>query len=80
MDWIDLGQDKDQGRALMNMIMNFGFHKVLEHFLVAAQPAASQEGFSYMKLVSYVYFCSNYYKVHTIFTCMYQEYLKKVSI
>jgi hypothetical protein len=29
MDWIDLAQERDQRRALVNMAMNFGFHKML---------------------------------------------------
>jgi hypothetical protein len=29
MDWIDLAQDRDQWRALVNKEMEFGFHKIL---------------------------------------------------
>jgi hypothetical protein len=29
MDWIDLAQDKDQWRALVNTVMTFGFLKML---------------------------------------------------
>jgi hypothetical protein len=29
MDWIDLAQDRDQERALVNTVMNLGFHKML---------------------------------------------------
>jgi hypothetical protein len=28
MDWIDLAQDRDRRRALVNMVMVFGFHKI----------------------------------------------------
>jgi hypothetical protein len=29
MDWIDLAQDRDQCRALVNAVMNQGFRKTL---------------------------------------------------
>jgi hypothetical protein len=29
MDWIDLAQDRDKWSALVNMVMTFGFHKML---------------------------------------------------
>jgi hypothetical protein len=29
MDWIDLAQVRDQWWALVNTVMNFGFHKIL---------------------------------------------------
>jgi hypothetical protein len=29
VDWIDLAQNRDQQRALVNTGMNFGFHKLL---------------------------------------------------
>jgi hypothetical protein len=29
MDWIDLAQDKDQCTALVDTVMNLGFHKML---------------------------------------------------
>jgi hypothetical protein len=29
VDWIDMAQDRDQWRALVNTILNFGFHKML---------------------------------------------------
>jgi hypothetical protein len=29
MDWIDMAQDRDQWRALVNTVLNLGFHKIL---------------------------------------------------
>jgi hypothetical protein len=51
MDWIDVAQDRDQWRALVNTVMNLLVTKMLGNFLVAAQLAASQEGLSSMELV-----------------------------
>jgi hypothetical protein len=28
MDWIDLGKDRDRWWALVNVVMNLGFHKM----------------------------------------------------
>jgi hypothetical protein len=46
IDWIDLAQDMDQCRALVNTVHNIQFS--LKSFRVAAQLAASQEGLNYM--------------------------------
>jgi hypothetical protein len=41
MDWIDLDQDKDQRRILVNTAMNLRFHKMLRSPSAAAQLEAS---------------------------------------
>jgi hypothetical protein len=48
MDWIDLAQDRDQWRALVN---TFGIYNMLGNSWVAAQLATSQEELSSMELV-----------------------------
>jgi hypothetical protein len=52
MDCIDLVQDRDQWRALVNSVLNLQFHKMLGSSRVGAQLAVSQEGFSFIKLFS----------------------------
>jgi hypothetical protein len=51
MDTIDLTEDRDQWRALVNTVMNLQFPWTGSSW-VAAQLAASQEGLSSMMLVS----------------------------
>jgi hypothetical protein len=48
MNWIDLAEDREVWRALVNTIWTFGFHKMLRGSWVGEQLAASQE----VKLVS----------------------------
>jgi hypothetical protein len=55
MDWIDLAQDRDQWKALVNMVMNLRVHKMLGNSSVAERLAASQEGLSSMELVKCLY-------------------------
>jgi hypothetical protein len=50
--WINLAQDMDYRRALVNTVMNFEFRKMLLNSWVAERLAASQEGFSSMMLVN----------------------------
>jgi hypothetical protein len=42
MYWTDLTQDRFQWRAVVNMVMNLEFHKMLGISCVAAQLVASQ--------------------------------------
>jgi hypothetical protein len=58
MDWIDLTQDRDQWRALVNMIMNL--NKMFGKSRVAAQQAACHEWLSSVELmlsVEYLWSC-----------------------
>jgi hypothetical protein len=48
VDWIDMAQDREQCRALVNMVLNLRFQKMLGSSSVAAQLVAPQEGLSSM--------------------------------
>jgi hypothetical protein len=52
MECIDLAQDGDQWRTLVNTVMNHLFHIMLVNPWVTAQLAASQEGLSSTELAS----------------------------
>jgi hypothetical protein len=52
MDWIDLAQDRDHCRSLVNTVMNLWIPWNAGKFWGAAQLTASQEGLISMKLVS----------------------------
>jgi hypothetical protein len=50
MDWIDVTQEMDQLKALVNTVMNFLLYRSLESCPVGAEGAVSQEGFSSLEV------------------------------
>jgi hypothetical protein len=46
VDWIDMAQDRDRWRAVVNTVLNLRFHIMLGSSCGAAQLAAPQEGLS----------------------------------
>jgi hypothetical protein len=51
MDWVDLAQDWDQWRALVNMVMSLSVSQNAEKLLRRWTPKVSQEGLNSMDLV-----------------------------
>jgi hypothetical protein len=52
LDWIGVARDRYMWRALVNSVMNFGFHKMLRNYRVAGGLVASRVALSSTELVS----------------------------
>jgi hypothetical protein len=55
ISWIDMAQDRDRWRDLLNAAMNFGVHKMRGIFRIVEDLLASHEGLCSMELVSYLF-------------------------
>ena len=55
MDRINLAQDTDRCRGVVNVEMNFGFHNMRGISWLAEELSASQEGICPIELVSYYF-------------------------
>jgi hypothetical protein len=53
MDWIDLAQDMEQCRTLVNIVKSLRGPYNVANVLTAEQLAASQEGISSIKLINF---------------------------
>jgi hypothetical protein len=61
MDWINLVQDRDQWKVLVNTVMNLRFYKVLGYSSAAGRLAASQEVLGFMESVYFGFICQLFY-------------------
>jgi hypothetical protein len=52
MEWIDLAQDRDQWRVLVNTVINLSLYEILGSSRFAAQLVASQERLSSIESLS----------------------------
>jgi hypothetical protein len=52
IDWIDMAQDRNRWRTLVNAVMNLRVHKMRGIFRIAEDLLASHEGLCSMELVS----------------------------
>jgi hypothetical protein len=55
VDWIGLAQDIDECKALVSLVMNLRFHKMLGNYRVASHLVASRVVLSSLELVSLLY-------------------------